>query len=342
MGKKVLLSIDEWNRQLITSAIEAGVDAIVCPREYVEKIKSLGRLLVIAPGGDLVPEKDIYFIEINSPEDFQRVSELIKTSAVCLDQINWNIIAVENLVALLREGISQEDSWKGLLFVRVSNEEQLKLALGILERGVSGVVIKTRDISELKKIVSMVKAESEKFKMEEATIQSIKPLGLGDRVCVDTALMLDFGEGLLVGNSSSFMFLVHGENVESPYVEPRPFRVNAGGVHSYVRVPKGKTKYLSELKAGDTVLVVSHRGISKEAVVGRLKIERRPLVLITATFEEKVGTIILQNAETIRLVSPEGKPLSVATMREGDRVVVFTETKGRHFGLSIDETIWEK
>jgi 3-dehydroquinate synthase II len=49
---------------------------------------------------------------------------------------------------------------------------------------------------------------------------------------------------MLIGNSSAGMFLVCAENVPNPYVLPRPFRINAGGVHSYCRMPGGRTASL--------------------------------------------------------------------------------------------------
>ena len=75
---------------------------------------------------------------------------------------------------------------------------------------------------------------------------------MGDRVCVDTCTNMGPGEGMLVGNSSGGLFLVHAESLENPYVAPRPFRVNAGPVHAYIRVPGGKTKYLGELEPPGT------------------------------------------------------------------------------------------
>ena len=87
---------------------------------------------------------------------------------------------------------------------------------------------------------------------------------------------------MLVGNSSQALFLVHSESVENPFVNPRPFRVNAGPVHAYIRLANGQTKYLSEVRAGDQVLVVNFEGKSYPAVVGRAKVERRPLVLVEA------------------------------------------------------------
>ena len=61
---------------------------------------------------------------------------------------------------------------------------------------------------------------------------------MGDRVCVDTCANMGLGEGMLVGNSSGGLFLVHAESLENPYVAPRPFRVNAGPVHAYIRVTR--------------------------------------------------------------------------------------------------------
>ena len=66
---------------------------------------------------------------------------------------------------------------------------------------------------------------------------AVRQAGLGDRACVDTCSQMEQGQGMLVGNSSGGLFLVHAESVENPYVAPRPFRVNAGPVHAYIRVP---------------------------------------------------------------------------------------------------------
>ena len=147
---------------------------------------------------------------------------------------------------------------------------------------------------------------------------------------------------MLVGNSSSALFLVHSESISNPYVAPRPFRVNAGAVHAYTRVPGGTTRYLSELCAGDPVLVVDHMGVTQTAAVGRLKIEKRPLMLIRAAVRDKEITTIVQNAETIRLTDPQGCARSVVELGSGDKVLVALEDSGRHFGMKIDETIMEK
>ncbi|MBU4380120.1 MAG: 3-dehydroquinate synthase II family protein, partial [Proteobacteria bacterium] len=48
-----------------------------------------------------------------------------------------------------------------------------------------------------------------------------------------------------------------------------------------------------------------------------------------------------QNAETIRVVSDKGDPVSVVTLKVGDKILVKTDEAGRHFGMRIQEDIKE-
>jgi 3-dehydroquinate synthase II len=173
-------------------------------------------------------------------------------------------------------------------------------------------------------------------------ITNIKPVGMGDRVCVDTCSLFEKGEGMLVGSASSGLFLVHSETIDSPYVAARPFRVNAGPVHAYTLLPSGKTTYLSELGSGDEILGVDFRGNARIMIVGRMKIEKRPMLLIEADAAGKRISTILQNAETIRLTDKGGRAVSVAQLKQGDEVLAYVEEGGRHFGMAVKETITEK
>jgi len=56
----------------------------------------------------------------------------------------------------------------------------------------------------------------------------------------------------------------------------------------------------------------------------------------------EIISAILQNAETIRLTQPNGKPISVVELKKGSKVLAFLEEAGRHFGMKVDETITEK
>lgn len=53
-------------------------------------------------------------------------------------------------------------------------------------------------------------------------------------------------------------------------------------MHAYVAIPGGMTCYLSELEAGKEVIVVDRNGLQRTAVVGRIKIESRQLILVEA------------------------------------------------------------
>jgi 3-dehydroquinate synthase II len=212
----------------------------------------------------------------------------------------------------------------------------------ILEKGVDGVVLKTNDVDEIKKTAEVIQGVSEKIALVTATVTAAKQLGMGDRACLDTCTQMVPGEGMLVGNTASGFFLVHSESIDNPYVASRPFRVNAGAVHAYTLTPGGKTKYLADLKAGDEVMVVDFKGRSQTAYLGRNKIEKRPMMLVEAEAQGQPISLVLQNAETIRLVSPEGKAVSVTALRPGDNVLGHIEKAGRHFGLRVDETLIER
>lgn len=329
--KQVWVKVIPWEKELVTTAIEGGADAVVVEKGKTEAVKALGRIKTVAEDGDLKPGKDVIFHEIKSKEDEEKVLKLAKDHMVVITAADWKIIPLENLIAQTSN-----------LFAEANTLEEAQTFLGVLEKGVDGIVAATSDISELKKILDLVKRWTEKIDLQIGKVTTIKPLGMGYRVCVDTCDLMEIGEGMLVGNSSGALFLVHAENVENPYVSPRPFRVNAGPVHAYIRITGGKTKYLSELKAGDEVLLVNYKGETRPGVVGRVKVERRPLLLVEAEVNGKKVTTILQNAETIRLTTPEGKPVSVVQLKPGDEVVVAVEETGRHFGHKVEETIMEK
>jgi 3-dehydroquinate synthase II len=329
--KQVWVKAVPWNKKLVTTALESGADAVMVPENYTAKVKELGIIQTIAEDGDLKPGQDIVEYEIRSGEDEKEIVKLTKTKKVIVKTTDWTIIPLENLIAQT-----------GNLYAEAATLSEAKDLLTILEKGVDGILVTTNDMNELKKIVLEVKSSVERVPLVAAKILSARSLDMGDRVCVDTCTSMHMGEGMLIGNSSAAMFLVHSESIENPYVAPRPFRVNAGPVHAYIRVSDGRTKYLSDLSAGDDVMIVDFEGRASRAVVGRLKIEKRPLMLVEAEVDGDVISTILQNAETIRLTKPDGSPISIVSLKKGDKVLVAVEKAGRHFGMKIDETIVEK
>jgi 3-dehydroquinate synthase II len=276
-------------------------------------------------------------VTIQGKEDENKAAKAadLGVDYVIINCLDWRVIPLENLIAKGRG--------KNTLIAEVTTSEDAKVVLEALELGTDGVLLKTGNSNELEKTVKLIKAKVPKMALTTSTILSIKPIGSGARVCVDTVDLMIPGEGMLVGCQSAGFFLVEAEVNENPYVQSRPFRVNAGPASHYTLTSMQSTKYLSELKAGDEVLIVSREGNVRITNVGRSKIEFRPLILIEAQAGNTKIKTILQNAETIRLVTPKGsKP--VTELKPGDEVLVHLAAKGgRHFGISVpEETVIEK
>ena len=330
--KKLWVNADPYNKEVVISALESGAEAVVLPDGKSETVREFGKIKTVEAKGDIKPGVDVEFVDIAGKADEDKAAAVSESKIVVLRMLDWTIIPIENLLA--RRGKN--------IMVQVENSEQAKLMVEILEKGVDGVVLNTTDINEIKKAAEIIHGISEKIALVTATITSTKQLGMGDRACLDTCTQMGLGEGMLVGNTASGFFLVHSESIDNPYVASRPFRVNAGAVHAYTLAPGGKTKYLADLKAGDEVLVVDYQGKSQTAYLGRNKIEKRPMILIEAGAESKPISLVMQNAETIRLVSPEGEAISITSLKPGDKVLGHIEKAGRHFGMQVDETLIER
>ena len=176
---------------------------------------------------------------------------------------------------------------------------------------------------------------------EKIPIRRVVPAGTGDRVIVDTTSLLKPEEGILVGSSAALLFHVASEAVGSRYTRPRPFRVNAGAAHSYTLLANGDTRYLSELTPGDSILACTPNGGSRTVRVGRLKIERRPLVQVEGERDRRHFTVFLQEAETVRL-STESGPVAITDLQPGTLVWGAGLAAARHLGRAVEETIEER
>ncbi|HON80846.1 MAG TPA: 3-dehydroquinate synthase II [Methanoregulaceae archaeon] len=327
--KEFWVDVHPWRKELATAAIESGADVIVT--ETAAKVKALGRMTVLSDDGDLRWGIDVGEVVITGTEGMEEAEAMARKGFVVVETSNWRIIPLENLVAS-----------SDRIIAVVRSEEEAELALTVLEKGVRGILLKDPTPALIRKIGTRIRAGVGKTDLVPFTITDVRPVGMGDRVCVDTCSMMKEGEGILVGNTSSAFLLVQAETLENPYVSPRPFRVNAGAVHAYTLVPGEKTAYLSDLSAGDHVLLVDHAGMLRDAGVGRVKIEQRPLLLVEAEADGVKASLVLQNAETVRLVGEDGIPISVVALAPGDRVLGRTLQAGRHFGIAVKESIIEK
>jgi 3-dehydroquinate synthase II len=372
----------EARKRRITAGLEAGVDWVLVDDHDVERVRDLGAVNVAAfsngdvhvmdAEADAKPEADAVIVgkegegdgTVDLPSDFSGSADL---SALRADDgatgayvtirdedyeafaeeaardadytivigSDWQIIPLENLIARIGEETD--------LVAGVQSAEEARTAYETLELGADAVLLDSDDPDEIRKTVEVrEEMQRERLDLEYATVTSVEQTGSADRVCVDTGSLMDHDEGMLVGSLSRGLFFVHAETAESPYVASRPFRVNAGAVHAYVRDPDGDTRYLSELGSGDEVQVVDVEGHTREAVVGRAKIEKRPMFRVQAETADgdRIETL-LQNAETIKINTPQGRK-AITDLEAGDEILVYYEDTARHFGEAVEESIIEK
>ncbi|WP_217806269.1 3-dehydroquinate synthase II [Chromobacterium haemolyticum] len=217
------------------------------------------------------------------------------------------------------------------------------IALGVLELGSDGVLVAFTDMEQFDRFAHKIDAQATpRIDIQVGVIERITHLGLGYRACIDTTHMFNPDEGILVGSTSTGGILCCPEVFHLPYMELRPFRINAASVHSYVFQANDRTSYISELRAGSTLTTVNARGETRQIFVGRTKTEIRPLLLIEATFpQNRKVNIIMQDDWHVRVFSDEAKPRNVTELKPGDRVLGFGTEPGRHVGVKVDEHIIE-
>ena len=338
MMKKLIVRADRSDdpsvrKDFVTNGLESGMTMFIL-RKGDEDLQQLGKIEAIYTENGKIIDDAYELIDIDDPESQGKAMSLAgKKKAVMVTTSDWTIIPLENMIAKFG-GTGTE------VYTVTSDPEDTKLFLTTMEKGVDGIVIDVKDPLMVRKFGDKLSATG-KEQLTEVTVTSIKAVEMGDRVCIDTCSMMVPGEGMLIGSYSNCLFLIQSESEENGYVASRPFRVNAGAVHSYMEVPGGGTRYLSEISAGDPVLLCDREGNTRVASVGRCKIEKRPLLMVTATDGKREYTVMLQNAETIKMVGPEGAK-SVTKVIEGDKLLAKLDTGGRHFGMAIEETISEK
>lgn len=322
------------DRAVAAKAVEDGFTSLLL--DEPDEDLGLIDILVLKDGAVRRDGKHVGdYVRIRSKADEQAVAALKgKRDLVVVDAQDWKVIPLENLIAAL--------AGQTKLYAVARDAQEAEIFLTTLETGVDGVVVRPKTVADLAPYRKLLTDHARRrLEMVEGRVTKVQPVGMGERVCIDTCNILTEGEGMLIGSSSRGFFLVAAETKETPYVRARPFRVNAGAVHSYVLTGE-KTNYLSELESGDRLEAVDPDGAARAVVIGRCKIETRPLVLVEAETDGGTYRVILQNAETIRLVPPKGDPISVSQLKPGDTILMHLEKAARHFGMAVEERLEER
>ncbi|AWF79674.1 3-dehydroquinate synthase [Microbulbifer sp. A4B17] len=306
-GKEKPAIVSSYEAQILSAASEAGLRTSL--RIHVDNAESLHTSFHQGMHYDhlMVSFKD----PTNIPLELV-IAELHKTNTVLLKEVNQDV-------------------------------DDAVIALGVLELGSDGVLASFTSMEQFDRFANKMDAQtSPKIDIEVGVIDRITHLGLGYRACIDTTHMFNPDEGILVGSTSTGGILCCPEVFHLPYMELRPFRINAASVHSYVFQSNDRTSYISELRAGSQLTTVNSKGETRQVYVGRTKTEIRPLLLIEATFpQNRKVNIIMQDDWHVRVFSDKATPLNVTELRPGDRVLGFGTEPGRHVGVKVDEHIIE-
>jgi len=217
------------------------------------------------------------------------------------------------------------------------------VATMVMESGCDGVMLEPDNLDDIINFNKIIKSINENVYLEEFEIMRTEHIGMGDRICVDTTSMLHEDEGMLLGSTSNGGILVSSETHYLPYMELRPFRINAGALHMYIWNIKNKTEYLSELRAGSQIMIINNKGESRRVSVGRIKMERRPILLVFAKSKDGIEVnVALQDDWHVRVIGKFGNALNCTELKQGDIVLGMTGHPGRHVGYEINETIIER
>jgi len=221
--------------------------------------------------------------------------------------------------------------------------DDAEVTMSVLESGPDGIIIKPESMADVASVGELCGKRTSNLQIEEFVVTNVSNAGVGDRACVDTCSNFHSDEGLLVGSFGSGFLLCCSETHPLPYMPTRPFRVNAGVISSYVLTSEGHTNYLSDLRQGDLVLGVDVQGVTRPLVVGRCKIETRPLLLVKASAADGAeASVLLQNDWHVRVLGRGGEVLNITELRRGTVVLGHRAKTARHVGMPVDEFIIEQ
>jgi 3-amino-4-hydroxybenzoic acid synthase len=225
----------------------------------------------------------------------------------------------------------------------VSDLDEAKVVASVLESGPDGVIMTPRSTDDVEALGRLCHPTRGRLELKQFLVTEIANAGTGDRVCVDTCSNFFLDEGLLTGSFGGGFLLSCSETHPLPYMPTRPFRVNAGAVSSYILSSLDRTNYLSELRQGDTVTGVRVTGETRPLVVGRAKIETRPLLLVKAqSADGDLASIILQNDWHVRVLGPGGIVHNITELKPGSAILGYTAPRARHVGMPVEEYCLEQ
>jgi len=272
------------------------------------------------------------FIEVTDGPSLERACDLARSD-------RWSVLTFRDPTKIpLEIVIAAADSAEGSIITTVADVNEAEIVFGVLEHGSDGVLLAPAAVGDATRLKTAAMGETKDISLVALEVLDVRHVGMGERACIDTCSHLGEDEGILVGSHAHGLILGCSETHPLPYMPTRPFRVNAGALHSYTLSPNGHTSYLSELRSGSKVLAVDAKGRTRAVTVGRVKIETRPLLAIDAKAPsgESVN-LIVQDDWHVRVLGPGGEVLNSTELKAGDSVLGYLPVEKRHVGYPINE-----
>lgn len=353
----------EQRRAVVEEAVHAGVHAVLAadPAHLADLPPSVRRVLLLDGPWTGGPVDGVDVVIARSPADRRKVAEehpdletgvLVEVvDAATLDDActavraeRWALVAFRDPTKIpLEIVIAAAGGAQGGLITVAGDPEEARIIFSVLELGSDGVLMAGDAVGAATALVAAAASDRGALELVELTVTATAHIGTGERACVDTCAYLAEDEGLLVGSHSKGMVLCVSETHPLPYMPTRPFRVNAGAIHSYTLAADGRTRYLSELTTGSQVLAVGADGRTRLVPVGRVKIETRPLISVDAVAPDgRTANLVLQHDWHVRVLGPGAEVLNSTELRPGHRVLGHLPTADRHVGYPIDEFCLEQ
>lgn len=347
----------------LAHARSSAVSAVLLRPDQLHDWEPLERIevacLVDGSAGDVVDDRRVDVVVASSPARLDEVRAIADGRPVgvrceIVDAESMNAAAstcgpVDVLVAAFRDTTNiplelllarAQGTGTRVLKELLTSAEAASVA-GVLESGPAGLVVGGEQLADIDRVAEALRVHREEHKqLVSVEVTRALPIGMGYRGCIDTTTLFGADEGMVVGSTSSGGLLVCAEVHYLPYMNLRPFRVNAGAVHSYVFGAQ-QTAYITDLAAGTRMDVVSAHGRFREVVIGRVKVELRPLRLIEARFEDVTLNVFLQDDWHVRVMSAEATPLNLTDVTPGTLLLGHVAEPGRHVGIKVAEEISE-
>src|SRR3989440_5960249 len=169
-------------RSVVSSALAVGFTEIVLSKPD-ESLQRLGRFSPILLKGTTFVLSDTEIgrlATIRSPKDEHSVRAMRgATKHVVVRLEPWKVIPLENLIAHFQGSDTR-------LLVEVHDAAEAKLVFETMEVGVHGILLVPSSPNEIRAVRGLLESVREEVALVRAAVISIRPIGLGDRVCVDT------------------------------------------------------------------------------------------------------------------------------------------------------------